>query len=60
MSRSVSTLPIEVLISKGCDNEAPKPAIVPSKPKPIAKKSEQIKTEVKKAEIGIKRLEAKS
>ena len=59
MSRSVSTLPIEVLNSKAGDNEAPKPATIPSKPKPNAKKSEKIKTAVKKAVIGIKRFDAK-
>ena len=59
LSKSVSALPIEVLNSKAGDNEAPKPATIPSKLKPTAKKSEKIKTEVKKAEIGIKRFDAK-
>ena len=51
--RSVSTLPTDVLTKMDCESDAPKPAIVPSKPKPRTIKNKIIESAVKNAVYGI-------
>ena len=50
----MSTLPIEVLTKIDWESEAPRPAIVPSYPKPKHKNKNEIDIAVKNAATGIK------
>jgi len=54
--RSVSTLPIDVLTKIDCESDAPKPEIIPSKPKPRTIKKNVIESTVKNAAYGTKKL----